>query len=558
MRDPITTEIIRNGLNAAAAEMSHTLVRTAYNPLLYEVQDFGTGIVSARGELWAEGAGGVPPFLGALPDTVRGGLERWGEEGLADGDILIANDPFLSGTHLSDVTICAPIIVDGTLIAVAAATAHWADLGGKTPGGWCPDSTDVYQEGLCFQHQKLVDAGEPVSALWELIACNVRFPTVVRGDLEAQIAACRQGVIRTKALCERYGDDVVRAAMDDVIERTDAAVRDVVRTLPDGRYSARIAMDSDGVTPGARPAVGITIEIKGDRILVSFEGSSQVASGPLNLPAIGTRAHIAAALKGLIMPLDAANHGHFRSIEFSLPPGLIVSPERPAPTDCYGYVGVVLIFLTMKALADAVPDLCPAGGYQLFSVYFHRVDPRDGEPFNFIDILAGGDGARMDGDGPTLIFAGAGDESNTPVEVLETRFPLRCERYELVPEVAGAGRYVGGFGVRRDYRVLEPGLYIQVSVENAADTTARGVAGGSDGRPSSVVVWPGTDRETRITEKTSFFGPLSVGDVVSATSGGGGGWGPPGERDPELIEEDLKNGFLPEERAAEIYGVSAR
>jgi N-methylhydantoinase B len=210
--------------------------------------------------------------------------------------------------------------------------------------------------------------------------------------------------------------------------------------------------------------------------------------------------------------------------------------------------------MTMKALSEAAPWQCPAGGYQLFSIYLHRVDPRAGEPFNFIDILAGGDGARPTDDGPTLIFAGAGDESNTPIEIVETRFPVRCHRYELSPEVAGAGTYLGGYGLRRDYEILEEGIYVQVSLENTRDSTARGVAGGEDGAPSAVVVWPGTEREQWIREKTSFFGPLAVGDVVSARSGGGGGWGPPAERERERIADDLINGFLTEDEAVATFG----
>src|SRR5579872_6809349 len=184
--DIVTAEIIRNALTAAAAEMSKTLVRTAYNPLLYEVQDFGLGIVSLDGHLWAE-APGITDFIGALPDTIKTGLAKFGPHGYAEGDVLIVNDPYLTGSHISDTCVYLPVFYGGELVAFAAATAHWADIGGKTPGGWCPDSTDVYQEGICFSHQKLVAAGRPNADLWNLIAGNVRYPDLVRGDLDAQI-----------------------------------------------------------------------------------------------------------------------------------------------------------------------------------------------------------------------------------------------------------------------------------------------------------------------------------------------------------------------------------
>ena len=202
--DSITTEVIRNGLAAAAREMNRTLVRTAYNPLLYEVQDFGLGIVSADGRLWAE-APGIAGFISALSDTVRSGLGKIGRDAYREGDVLIVNDPYLTGTHISDTSVYAPVFCGGELVAFAIVTAHWADIGGKQPSGWSPDTTDVFQEGMCFSHQRLFAGGERCDDLFDLIESNVRYPLIVRGDLDAEIAACRQGVARVQALCERHG-----------------------------------------------------------------------------------------------------------------------------------------------------------------------------------------------------------------------------------------------------------------------------------------------------------------------------------------------------------------
>ena len=553
--DVVTAEIIRNGLNAAALEMSKTLVRTALNPLLYEVQDFGLAIVSSDGELWAEGSGGLTTFLGCLSDTIKTGLAKHGAAGFRDGDVLIVNDPYLTGTHLSDVTVYEPIFFDGDLVAFAAATAHWGDVGGKAPGGWCPDSTDVYQEGICLVHQKLASEGRENGELWELVGANVRFPDIVHGDLRAQIAACGQGVARVRALCEKYGTARVRAAMAFTIAQTDAAMRRLIETVPDGTYSAACALDGDGVTPGARPRLEVAFTVAGDRIRVSFEGTSEAARGPINEPAIGTASDVRATLKGLLAPLDPANEGHFLPFDIDLPPGLLVSPERPAPCDSYGYVGVALMNLSFMALAPALPGRTPAGGYQLFGIYLVRVDPRDGDPFILIDPLTGGDGARPHADGPSLIFLGDGDVSNTPVEVLETRYPIRCERHGLLPGAAGAGRYRGGPGVVREYRVLEPGISMQIAIENTRDPIARGLAGGETGEPSLVVVWPGTERERVMRERVSDFGPLAPGDVVSVRSGGGGGWGDARERDPERVARDVRDELVTVEEAREVYGV---
>jgi N-methylhydantoinase B len=263
-------------------------------------------------------------------------------------------------------------------------------------------------------------------------------------------------------------------------------------------------------------------------------------------------------LKGLLAPFDVGNEGHVTAFEFDLPPGLLVSPERPAPVDSYGYVGVALIELIVRALASAMPDRCPASGYQIFGVDLFRIDPRDGEPFAFSDLHDGGAGGRPFHDGPVLVFAGDGDTRNTPVEVIETRFPIRVERHELLPEMAGAGRFRGGAGVARDFRMLEDGIHMQFTVENVRDPLAKGLGGGRDGEPGYLVARPGTSREEMLRERVTYWGPLAAGDVISVRSGGGGGWGNPREREPSQVADDVRNGYLTRDVVKELYGVSIR
>ena len=551
--DPVTVEVIHNGLAAAAREMNRTLVRTAFNPLLYEVQDFGLGIVSADGRLWAE-APGIAGFISALSDTVRSGLETVGSRGFREGDVLIVNDPYLTGTHISDTSVYAPVFHEGRLVAFSIVTAHWADIGGKTPSGWSPDTTDVYQEGICFQHQRLVAEGDPNDDLFSLIHTNVRYPGLVRGDLEAQLAALRQGSDRVRYLCARHGPDRVAAAMDDVIARTDAAMRRRFADLPDGRYEASVSLDGDGVDPEAAPRVSVQVTVRGDRLQVTFDGTTATARGPINDP--GARCDVRCAVKGLFAPHDVGNEGHVMAVDFQVPPGLLVSPERPAPVDSYGYVGVALIELVIRALAPLIPDGVPAGGYQISGVDLSRVDPRDGEPFVFNDIHDGGAGARPDHDGPVLIFVGDGDTRNVPVEVIETRYPLRVERHELLPAVAGAGRLRGGAGVARDFRMLEDGIRMQYTNENVHDTLAKGVGGGGDGVPGSVIVHPGSEREIVLQDRVSYYGPFRAGETISVRSGGGGGWGEPFERDPGRVALDVLDGVIDAAEAARVYGVA--
>jgi N-methylhydantoinase B len=552
--DVFTAEIIRNGLTNAAVEMSKTLARTARSTLLYDVQDFGVGIVDRDGAVWGE-APGITIFTGCLGETIRGGVAKLGHDGFADGDVLIVNDPYLTGTHLSDVSVYVPILVAQELVGFAIATAHWADVGAKAPGGWCPDSTDVYQEGVCFGHQRLVAGGVESQALRDLILENVRLPETVWGDLQAQIASCRLGAERVKHLCERYAVGGVRSAMSDVIERTRTAMRRRIADLPDGTYTAQITMDWDGVSDD-RPTVAVEISIDGEEVTASLARSSPATRGPINLPAVGTRGAVRIALKAMLMPFDRTNEGHFSDVGFEFARGSIVSPERPAPCDSYGYVNGAVGELVFQALAPIVPERAIAGGLQLLAVFLSRVDPRDGDPFMFIEPVHGGSGAGASDDGHTLTRFADGDASNTSTEVIELRYPLRCERHELRPEVSGVGAFRGGAGIRRDYRALEDGIYLQTANENTLDVLCRGLDGGRDGGANEVVIDPGTAQARKLERRVSQFGPLAIGTVVSLRTSGGGGWGQAHDRDPEMVLADVRGERLTADDARIVYGVA--
>jgi N-methylhydantoinase B len=542
-------------MTSAALEMNRTLVRTAFNSLLYEALDFGVGIVSPSGEMWAD-APGVAGFVVCLPAAIRTGIEQRGLEWFHDGDIIIHNDPYLTGTHISDTCIYIPVFHSGELVAFSISMAHWADVGGKTPGGWCPDTTDVYQEGICFQHQKLVSRGDRQQGLFEVIRQNVRVPDTVMGDLEAQIAACRKGAERVLALCSKYGPDAVAKSMEQVLDRTAEAMRQQISEIPDGTYAAETLLDHDGVDLESSPRVRLTVTVLGETLRVSFTGSSPATLGPINEPEIGTRGDVSAALKGLLMPLDPTNGGHFRPIEFDIEPGLIVSPQRPAPCDSYGYVGVAVNILLCRALAAAIPDRCPAGGYQLFGASLFRVDPRFGEPFIFMGPISGGDGARPFADGPTLVFAGNGDTPNTPVEVMETRFPFLCEQFSILGEACGSGEYRGGYGLIQDIRLLEDGITMQLALENYRHPLAKGIAGGGDGAPSYVIVNPGRSDERTLCDRAADTGKLRREDVIRVMVGGGGGIGNPRDRDSRRVIDEVRDGLLSAEGARHIYGVA--
>ena len=548
--DIVTAEVVRNGINGAVREMFSTIIRAAHSPLLYANHDFAVGIVSADARLWGS-APGCATFVTLLPKIVGDGLARRPVESLRDGDCFVVNDPFLTGTHISDTTIYSPIFVEGRLIAFSAVTAHWIDIGGKVPGGWCPDSTDVYQEGICFTHEQLAHEWRKDEQLFTFITQNVRYPRPLLGDIQSQISACRQGSDRIKRLCAKYGPDTVVAAMDDVIDRTTAMMKRRIGRLPDGVYAADSAIDGDGIDPELHCVIALQVTISDDRLTVTFDGSGPTTAGPVNHP--GAIADVYCALKGLLAPNEDPNEGHSAAFDHVPAPGTVVGPLRPAPTDSYGYVGVVLIELAIAALSDALPGLTPAAGYQLFGGKLSLTTPDPDASFVFDDVSAGGAGARPSHDGPTLVFAGNGDTPTISVEVLETRFPIRCREHSLIFDHAGHGQYRGGPGIRRDFEVLVDGVAAETSIQNSETLLAVGVRGGSDGAASYAVLNPDTPEEQVFRRQGQAAVMLKSGDVMSYRAGGGGGYGRPGDRDRSLVEQDIVEEKVTEDTAAEIY-----
>jgi N-methylhydantoinase B len=551
--DPITTEVIRNALIALTEEMKLTLVKTAYNPLIYEVMDFSVALTNEHGDLYGQAAG-LTIFLASLPATIKNGIEIIGRDNLQEGDVILANDPFTTGTHISDTAVYVPIFYEGELVAFSINMAHWADMGGMIPGGWTPNSTDVFQEGMRFTHLKLYRAGQLNEDLNRFIEANVRFPKIVHGDLSAQIAACQTGARRYRALCQKYGPDTIRAAMHRVFDESELLERARVQEIPDGVYTAETNMDHDGVELDKMRKLKVTITVSGSEMVVDLTGSSEVTSGPINLPLIGTRAAVEMAFKALTVPMDPANAGHTRPLQVIAPENSMLNPQFPAPTDSYGYVGNSLADLVVRALAPAMPDKCIAGTYQLFGIYLLRIDPRYGKPFLFIEPTAGGWGGRPNGDGETLIFYLDGDTPNTPGEVIEARYPIMVNRFTYNLNSAGAGQHRGGLGVIRDYQVLTDYVFLHTFNESTKCPPA-GLFGGGMAKPCHTVAWPDTAKEQVFFDRHAHVGPLLTGDTVSVRSGGGGGWGDPLKRDPRLVARDAKNELINIDTALKLYGV---
>lgn len=552
--DIVKAEITRNALHSAAVEMNTTLVRSAYNPLIFDVKDFGVGVMSAIGDLWAD-APGLPVFTGVLPASVKSGLQWWGADRINEGDVFVVNSPYLNGTHISDTAVYMPVFFEGKLVAFTGSMAHWADVGGMSPGGWTVNSTEIYQEGIAFTHQRLMIQGEENPDMFDLIENNMRVPHVVMGDLRAQIATARTGAERVTALCRRYGAEEVTTLMDYVIANTERALRKELAAMPDTTLKSSFTFDFSGVDRNENPEVHVTTIVSGDRVVVSFEGTSKQSSGPINAGSEAVKATVAEVLKGVLDPLGTANQAHLDIADIFWPDTpTMVNPAKPAPCDSYGYLMTGIIETMQLAFADLTPQRVRAGGYQMVSTYVMSTRGDNASAYVFAEPVQGGHGAFPGSDGACMMFVTDGDCSNTPVEVLELRFPVRCGQFALRTSAAGAGQYRGGAGVYRDLVVLQKDSMVKTASESSRDPISRGVRGGRTAAPTHVeLIHPdGTVEQVaeRIVDR-----PVPVGSVLRQCTGGGGGFGDPLDRDPQRVADDVRDERVAFTDAADIYKV---
>lgn len=553
--NPITVEVIRHGLAAAADEMKINLMRTAYNPIIYEVLDFSVGLFDAAGDMVAQSAG-LPIFLGNLSPSVKQIIADVGVAEMRPGDVYLINDTYTVGTHLNDVVVCSPIFLrDGaTLAGFAASRAHWLDVGAVSPGGWTTDTTEIYQEGVRLRSIQLYQAGVLNRDVDRILRDNVRFTDSVMGDLRAQIAASRTGERRFVELVERYGLATVGAAIGEMFRHEEAASRAAIAAIPDGIYTAESFMDDDGVMLGVNRAVKVTVRVAGDELTIDLTGSSPQAAGPINCGWAATLSGVRIALKAITNPLSLANEGTFRPLHLVVPDDSMFNAKLPAPSAVYGLILMTLCDTIFTALAGAIPDKMPAAHYaDVSAIFLFGTDPETRRPWLHVEAEGGGWGANCFRDGESVMIAIAdGDTRNVPVEILENKYPLRIERYAVRTDSGGPGRFRGGLGHFRDYRVLADDCRITTTQERS-QCPPWGLAGGGPAHTNRVVVNPDDPDPTVIQKCTGR--PVARGDIVSCQTGGGGGWGPPHDRPVDEVRLDIVRGYVTPEAAARDYGV---
>ncbi len=549
--DPITLEVLRNRLEAIAEEMQDVLIRSSYSSIVKESFDASSAIMDAEGDTIAQ-ATAQPAHLGMLVASVKRLLLEFPAATMRDGDAYIMNDPFDGGTHLPDITVIVPVIVEGETVALACSMSHHQDLGGKVPGSCPTDSTEIYQEGLIIPPLKLYSAGQPNDTFFRMLRRNVRIPDVVVGDLRGQIACGHVGAARVSALMREYGKAEVLQAKAELFDRAETMIRAAILSLPDGTYRFHDFLDDDGVDLGRRVRIEAAVTIQGSELLVEFDGTSPQVRGPMNCVPASTLAVVYYVVTAMADPSVPSNAGCYRPITVRLPKASVLNCDPPSAVNARALSMKRLSDVLFGALVQAVPDRIPAASGQHCTIYFGGRDPLTAQPYVSARIVVGGMGARPTKDGIDAIETDITNTKNNPAEAAEADFPIRVLKYRLREDSGGPGRFRGGLGVEQVIQVMRG----EATISHRGDrfgTPPWGLLGGQPGeRWRSVVIRASGDR-VELSSKVVLV--LREGDQLHVSSGGGGGYGDPLERDPVLVLDDVLGQKVSRTAARDDYGV---
>jgi N-methylhydantoinase B len=542
--NPITVEVVRNGLAHIANEMATVLRKTSYNMMIYEVRDYCVGIVDPQGSILSQNFGALPIFLADLGPAIVDGVRMHGCDGFQPGDVLLMNHPYVCGQHLNNVVVYTPFFHRGTLVAFLAVRAHWIDIGGTRVGFGYSGTREVYEEGLQFRSLKLYRGDQPNQDLFQVIADNVRFSESCLGDLRAQIAACRTGDRGLAHLIDRYGLDVFLQCVRAIWDQSEALAREQVVKIPPGEYEAEALFDSDGVDFTQPVPLKVRVAIRGSEMTIDFSAMSDQVKGSINSGDSGAVAAARVAFKSLVSPFSPIDDGCFRPLKIIIPAGKLLSATPPAPVGNWSRTLPTVVDLILKALASALPNKIAAGHKGDMGGYaFFGTDPRTGRRFLCQTIMGGGWGGRPheDGENATVSIC-QGDVQNAPVELQELYYPVMIEQHRLREGSGGSGKFRGGLGIEITVRTLCD-AFVNINVERTL-TPPWGLFGGEDGAPAKALVkQEETDPGSWLTKRPNY--PLKKGGSVTFFTAGGGGYGPAAERTPELSERDRKYGYVP-------------
>jgi N-methylhydantoinase B len=537
--DPVTLEVIWNRFMSVANEQQDTLIRTAFSTIVRESQDLACGLFDTKGRMVAQSLSGTPGHINAMATSMKHFLAAFPRETLAPGDVLITNDPWQTAGQINDITITTPIFRGGKPVALFANTCHSADIGGRILSA---EAREVFEEGLRIPIMKLFERGAPNQILMQIVRANVRQPDEVIGDFYAQTACNETGGRALLEMMDEFGLDSIDGVAEEIIRRSEAAVRAEIAKLPSGEWTNETW--SDGFEEPI--VVRCKVKVAGDEIFIDFTGSSPQSTRGINVVLNYTHAYASFAIKAAICPDVPHNEGSFRPVHVSAPPGSILNALDPAPVASRQVIGHFIPSAIFAALSGAMPGrLMAPGADPIWLSVWRGQNP----PFTLTVFQVGGTGARPTKDGLNAVGFPSG-VAGVPAEVIESLSPIVMKRRELRADSGGAGTWRGGLGQLTEFTRRGEGRWSVSSIADRTEYAAPGLLGGRAGATGEVTLGDGTRLHAKALKD------LKAGEVVHVNLPGGGGFGDPLERDVEKVRQDVIDGYVTPGEAGRKYGVA--
>jgi N-methylhydantoinase B len=554
--DPITLQVIQARLAGIVQEMQNSLFRTGYSTIIRESQDASCAILNCQGEVIAQHVV-LPLHMGAFPACAAAILKTYSHGEICEGDAFIINHPYLGGSpHAPDMGVFTPIFYRHEWVGFAADMAHKSDIGGIVPGSGSGNAREIYQEGLHLPPVKYMSRLKPVKEIDAMLAANSRTAALVIGDLRGQVGAARLGERRIAELIERYGKATLLESTEMLSDYTEDRVRRTIASWPDGESEGESFVDHDGIDLTRPIRIHVKVTKLGDRLHFDFSASSDQTQGPANIRPPLVRAACAYCLVALVDRFLPINQGLARVIEATFREGSVVDPRFPAAVNTYMPTALTVAEAVLQALAPFAPDKRIAGGSGSAALVFGGRDAATNRAYVHYEIFSGGTGARAGKDGVSATAFHLSNCKTAPIEIIESEFPTRIERFEMLADSGGAGDFRGGLGFVRDYRILADEVRFSMRTDKHA-VAPFGSDQGLPGGKGACVVNPGTNDEKSLPSRFGDY-RLRRGDIVRVERPGGGGLGNPLKRSVAQVLEDVRQGYVSPAQARARYGVALR
>jgi N-methylhydantoinase B len=549
--DAVDLEVVKASLSGIVQEMQNSLFRTGFSTIVRESQDASCALMNAAGDVVAQHVV-LPLHIGAFPACSGAVLAEFKDD-IAPGDAFLINDPYAGGSpHAPDIAVITPVMRGGSLIGFCGSIAHKSDIGGPVPGSCSGQAREVFNEGLQLPAVRYRRGDVPNRDLERIIAANSRTPELVLGDIRGQLGADRLGERRLGELIDKHGEAKVLECFAHLIDAAEHKVRTAIAEWPDGRFAAERFIDDDGIELNKPVRVHVAVEKRGDSIHFDFSQSADQTRGPANIRPPLARAAISYCLISMIDPQMYVSSGLLRAFTIHAREGSVVNPRYPAPVNTYNPTIHAVVDAIFEALSHVIPGRVRADGCGSRSIIIGGRSTYTGKGYVQYEIVGGGAGARASRDGASGTTVNQTNAKIAPVEIIESEFPTRVLRFELIRDSGGAGAFRGGLGIRREYLNLAEARF---SIRSAKHVIApNGFAGGENGRTGDIWINPDTDQAKRLPTRYADY-PLQAGDVFRLDTPGGGGYGDPLARDADFVLRDVQEGDVSIAAAKERYGV---